>query len=229
MRAGAGAIMKHKSHIKSHVKNIIVGIDLAGKPANPTGFARLTVTAKSKLAVTSTLLYDTVDIVNETLAVNPDLVCIDAPLTLPRGRCCLNKDCSCAKSGRNMREVERVMYKRKIRIFPPTFAGMKTLTLRGMELAAIFHKNKLHVIEVYPGSTQDILGIPRKHQDLSGLQAGLKRLGIKVLPRTKPKRLTQDELDAITSAYTGYLYLNGQAEAIGDPEEGVLIVPLACK
>ncbi|GAG32959.1 unnamed protein product, partial [marine sediment metagenome] len=36
-----------------------------------------------------------------------------------------------------------------------------------------------------------------------------------------------DELDAIVAAYTAYLRGQGQAEAVGDPQEGVIYVPKA--
>ena len=40
-------------------------------------------------------------------------------------------------------------------------------------------------------------------------------------------RLSHDHLDAIVAAYTAYLHGRGQAEAVGDPEEGVIYVPRA--
>jgi predicted nuclease with RNAse H fold len=39
------------------------------------------------------------------------------------------------------------------------------------------------------------------------------------------RKLTGDELDAITAAYTGILYLKGDVELVGDPREGLLVLP----
>jgi predicted nuclease with RNAse H fold len=37
--------------------------------------------------------------------------------------------------------------------------------------------------------------------------------------------LSGDELDAITAAYTGYLFLKGKAIEIGDKKEGTIVLP----
>ncbi|MGC9031721.1 MAG: DUF429 domain-containing protein, partial [Minisyncoccia bacterium] len=73
----------------------------------------------------------------------------------------------------------------------------------------------------YPGATQDILKIPRKQKGLKKLLNGLKKHGIKV----ERKNLSGDELDAITAAYTGYLFLKGKTIEIGDKKEGIIILP----
>ena len=39
-------------------------------------------------------------------------------------------------------------------------------------------------------------------------------------------RLGHDQLDAVVAAYTAYLYDRGQAEGLGDREEGLIWVPL---
>jgi predicted nuclease with RNAse H fold len=39
------------------------------------------------------------------------------------------------------------------------------------------------------------------------------------------RSLTQHESDAIIAGMTGYLYINGQTESVGDPEEGYVIMP----
>lgn len=37
--------------------------------------------------------------------------------------------------------------------------------------------------------------------------------------------LTSHEIDAVTAALTGYLYLQEKTELIGDEEEGYIVVP----
>jgi len=41
---------------------------------------------------------------------------------------------------------------------------MRKLTMRGIKLREIFQSQGFHVIEVYPGGAQDVLGIPRKRE-----------------------------------------------------------------
>jgi predicted nuclease with RNAse H fold len=94
------------------------------------------------------------------------------------------------------------------------------LTERGIKIRKILEK-KYKVIEVYPGATQNILKIPRKQKGLKKLLNGLKKLGIKI----ERKKLNGDELDAITAAYTGYLFLKGKTTEIGDKKEGIIVLP----
>jgi hypothetical protein len=60
---------------------IIVGIDLAGKAENPTGWATL----KNKV-VSACHLFSNREIMKEALNCNPTLIAIDAPLNLPRDK-----------------------------------------------------------------------------------------------------------------------------------------------
>jgi predicted nuclease with RNAse H fold len=88
-------------------------------------------------------------------------------------------------------------------------------------------KNKLEgrglrVFETYPGAAQDIWGIPRQ-KDLQGLKRGLKRF--KLQGNWLRPEVTKDELDALTCALVAREELSGNAMAIGDPEEGLMILP----
>ena len=74
-------------------------------------------------------------------------------------------------------------------------------------------------LEVYPGGTQDVLGIPRKQKRLDNLTAGLENLGIKGLINP----MSDHELDAVTCAYVGKLFLEGEAVVYGDPCNGIVM------
>jgi predicted nuclease with RNAse H fold len=100
---------------------------------------------------------------------------------------------------------------------------MRMLTERGMRLAAEFSAGGVSVVEGYPGAAQDLLGIPRKGADLGGLARGLRRLGLRGDLR-RPD-LTHDELDAATIAWVGREHLQGRSLVIGDPTEGVMVLP----
>jgi Uncharacterized conserved protein len=98
---------------------------------------------------------------------------------------------------------------------------MRKLTERGIMLKNFFISKGLRVIEAYPGGAQDMLKLPRKSKGINELIKGLKSLNIRGIR----DNITHDELDAITCAYVGIKYLQGEYLAIGDPEEGLIILP----
>lgn len=195
----------------------VVGIDLAASPGRRTGWALL-----DGDQVVSTPLRTTEEIVARTLAGTPDLVTIDAPLSLPLGRDCARDDCACRRFGIT-RLAERELRRRGIGVFWCLLPSMQALTLRGMELAETFRAHGIPVLEVYPGAAQDLLGIPRKRAGLDQLHAGLSHFGIRGM-RDLPA-VSHDELDAITAALVGVFYLAGRYEAVGSEVEGMIVLP----
>ena len=111
----------------------------------------------------------------------------------------------------------------KIKFFPITLGPMRKLTSRGMKLKNNLETMGLKVIESYPGSIQDMLGMPRKQEGLEKLRKALADYGVK--GDVHKSEITHDELDAITSALVGVMFLKGNYLAIGDPEEGLMILP----
>lgn len=196
----------------------VVGIDLAGVTKKKTGFCVL----DENLNVKTSILATNAEIINEVLKINPGVVSIDAPLALPRGRDCLRKNCSCRKYG-HFRECDRALLKMRIKFFPITLGPMRKLTKRGIKLRKFFEKLGFKVIESYPGSIQDILGLPRKQKGIEKLRKALIEYGF--TGDVSKKDITDDELDAITSALVGKMYLENNYMAIGDPEEILMILP----
>jgi hypothetical protein len=150
------------------------------------------------------------------------LVSIDAPLSLPRGRCCLKNECACAQSGIHLRKCDIEVRAMGIRILPLTIGPMRMLTERGIALKNEFERRGYRVIEAYPGGAQVIWGIPRQ-DDPGGLRRALKRLGIR--GDISRKSISPHELDAITCALVGRLYLENEYLATGEPDEGQIIFP----
>ena len=194
---------------------VVVGIDLRAKPERPTGWA----VCRGTSTETEVLFTDD-EIVARTLAEKPDLVSIDAPLSLPRGRYAVSDDSPCRKAGGIVRDAERVLWSRGIRVYPALIRQMQGLTARGIELTRILESQGVKVIESYPGAAQDVLNIPRKKQDESLLAGGLSQFGYSF-----DGQKTHDELDAITSALVGHFHLAGEYEAIGAKDEGFMIIP----
>jgi predicted nuclease with RNAse H fold len=193
----------------------VVGIDLAGSEKRPTGICIL----EGKQARVSVVHID--DEILQALGKDVHAIAIDAPLSLPYGRCCLRDDCRCAGRA-HFRVCDLELRKMKIKFFPITLGPMRQLTLRGLALKEKLEKRGLRVFETYPGAAQDIWGIPRQ-KDPQGLKQGLKRF--KVEGNWLGPKVTKDELDALTCALVARDYLKGNAIAIGDPEEGLMILP----
>ena len=203
--------------ISAHKDPSCTGIDLAGSERRPTGICVLKgQDATLSLARTDEEILRCID------ATSTGLIAIDSSLGLPARRCCAEDTCECRKYG-IMRECERILRRRGIRVYPTLIKSMQKLTLRGIHLAGILREQGYEVIESYPGAIQDILEIPRKKADPARLRAGLYGLGLRI--RTRGDPVTLDELDALTAALGGYFYLAGWYEAIGNAEEGYLILP----
>jgi uncharacterized protein YprB with RNaseH-like and TPR domain/predicted nuclease with RNAse H fold len=194
---------------------VVVGIDLRGNPRNPTGWAECCA-HKTETRV----LHDDAEILAATKRVKPDLVSIDAPLSLPRGRFSVSDESPCRKTGGIVRDAERILWSKGIRVYPALIRNMQGLTERGIRLTGELNHAGIAVIESYPGAAQDILGIARKRDDPQHLRRGLRQFGFQIRGEQ-----THDELDAITSALVGYFYLAGDYEGIGAEDEGYLIVP----
>ena len=194
------------------VRTLVAGIDLAGNPKNPTGICLL----EDRKIVDCRELYDDEEIIAYCLEAKANLAAIDAPLSLPPGRESIEDE-----NGQHLRECDRRLTQLGIKFFPITLGPMRQLTKRGMLLKAALENEGVRAIEMYPGASQDIWQIPRKQKGLEKLRAGLENLGIEGLRED----MSDHELDAISGAYTGYLFLMGRADILGSFEEGAIIVP----
>ncbi len=194
----------------------ILGIDLAGVENRDSGVCLL----DEELNAEVFSLKSDDEIISLIMKTRPDVIAIDAPLSIPLGRCCLRDKCSCKNKG-HLRECDRALLKMKIKFFPVTLGPMRKLTERGMRLKEIIEGKGFKVIEVYPGGAQDMLGIPRKKKGIDELRKGLLKMGIKGISKVK----SHDELDAVTSALVGKMFFEDDYLALGNPEEGLIIMP----
>lgn len=182
----------------------IIGLDLAGVETRPTGYCKLL-----EMEVETSLIYTDAEILTKIRQIAPRIVAIDAPLSLPPGRKSLEE-----RDGNHLRECDRELLKRGIKFFPVTLGPMRKLTERGIRLKIILEEENFSSIEVYPGGAQDVLGIPRKQKGLEKLKAGLENLGLKGLTN----EMSDHELDAVTCAYVGKLFLEEKAVIYGKPD-----------
>jgi predicted nuclease with RNAse H fold len=192
----------------------VVGLDLAGSARRTTGFCRL----DGRFAVTLAPLHTDAEIEERIFASRPAIVSVDAPLSLPLGRADIED-----RTGPHLRGCDRALLARRIRFFPITLGPMRMLTARGLRLRSRLESEGLRVIESYPGGAQDVLGFPRKQEGVERLRRALRRWGL--TGDIARRGLSHDELDAATSAVVGRMVLDGAAEALGDPAEGLLYLP----
>lgn len=198
---------------------LALGIDLRSGPRYPTGVAVLDAGLRVQLiAVVRT--NEQIEAIVERF--EPAIIAIDAALGLPEGRCCADKSCPCAVHG-IMREADRVCAAEGYRPFPSLLPSMVRLTLRGIVLSQRMLAAGRRVIEVYPGMAQDVMGIPRKGAGVDELRRGLFRAGVRGIPRKR--RVTHDELDAVTCAHVGLMHLDGKTEVMGPGVPLPLVLP----
>ncbi len=171
-----------------------VGIDLTGSEKRASGVATLW---DDGLAQTERLKTDE-DLLAMVDFTGPDIVSIDSPLSLPEDPTKIYRDC------------ELTLKRRGIGVYWCLLPSMKALTIRGIALASKLRGQGFNVIESYPGAAQDILGIPRKSKGVQVLADALTEYGIR-----GNLAVSHDELDAITAAIVGQMYLKGDYEALG--------------
>src|SRR5690242_534770 len=95
---------------------VCLGIDLAGVEHRETGIAVL---RAGRLELLEKAASDADILACAHLAGREALVAINAPLTRPRGRCCLDDDCDCRRDpGTRSRQLERDLARMRV----PTLA-----------------------------------------------------------------------------------------------------------
>jgi len=205
----------------------VFGIDLTSTETKSS--ACLGLDGKLQLVYLGFLARDS-DIIDITNFYSPEIIAIDAPLSLPMGLCCLEENCPCQpKFHRKNRQCDQKLRQQGIPCYPTTKETfIKPLIYRGIGL-----KNKLcqmgfKVIEVYPYASKARLfgkNMPRKTtaQGIAFLKARLEKL----LPGLKPYLSMFDHnlCDAAIAAYTAFLHCQNMADAVGNEEEGLIFIP----
>lgn len=200
---------------------LCLGVDLAGVEHRETGIALL---RDGRLELLATAATDD-DILRFAALAGPGAtLAVNAPLTLPRGRCCLDDDCRCRHDpGTRSRQVERDLLHLRV----PTLATalLKVLARRGIRLAAALRAAGWEPLEVYPYATLRLLGLPT-----SGKRTQLGRLRIHsalqaLVPGLEHPAASEHQLDAVVCAYTAQLWRDGHTRAVGSPDEGVMVIP----
>ena len=127
----------------------VVGIDLAGKVENPTGFCLLTESGSQ-----TKLLFSDMEILKEVDEIKPDCIAVDAPFWIPRFGA--------------WRPSDEKLLKRGFQPLSPLLPTMRTLALRASHLVKVLREKDYRVIEVFSNASEKVLGLskePRKNKD----------------------------------------------------------------
>src|SRR5439155_1032285 len=100
---------------------VVLGIDLAGSPRRPTGLCLL-----RGLSAQTHVAFSDEDILNTVQQAQPDLVPIDAPLSLPKGRKTISD-----RGDEHFRDCDLELRRRGIRFFPVKPVPGKTKSVKG--------------------------------------------------------------------------------------------------
>jgi predicted nuclease with RNAse H fold len=208
---------------------MVFGIDLTSSEAKPSACICL----NDKLEVVFHGLLHTDDNITKAIGLSsPQIVAIDAPLSLPLGLCCLEQSCDCQpRLPWKGRWCEQELASRAIPCYFTTKKSIiKRMVYRGIALKDALSRQSHEVIEVYPYASKVRLfgkSVPPKTRAL-GLDWLGKKLSV-LLTNLDPRleRWSHDMCDAAIAAYTGLLYIHGEAEVVGNTEEGLIYIPIS--
>ncbi|MDX2127587.1 MAG: DUF429 domain-containing protein [Chloroherpetonaceae bacterium] len=190
------------------------GVDLSAKVDEITGVAAIN--SNRELVFVNQVKPD-IAIRNYIDYHRPSIVAVDAPITLP-----------CGKYGTYAsRKCDRDITSLGIPAFATSMLAQ--LTFRAIAIRKTLPQ-RYELIEVYPQATKvrlalSVAGKKSSEEVREFTQTRLARI-IKNMPRPSNILLTDDELDAILSAYTAFLYQYKLTEGCGDPSEGLIHIPL---
>ena len=159
-----------------------------------------------------------------------ELIAIDAPLSLPKGLCCLEESCSCQpRAGVKGRNCERELARLGIPCYFTTKKSIiKAMVYRGIRLKTELEAIGYKVIEVYPyASKLRLFGKPIPPKLRPGGLTFLKQRICQLLPSITAyiDGFNHDMCDAAIAAYTAFLCTRGKTELCGEPEEGTICLP----
>lgn len=198
-----------------------MGIDLAGVPHRETGVAIL---RAGRLELLTSVGSDEEILELARQAGRWGTVAVNAPLTRPLGRCCLDDDCPCRTDpGTRSRQLERDLARMRV----PTLATalIKVLARRGARIAAAIRERGREPLEVYPFATLRLLGLPCHGKRTPAGRRKIHRALKPLVPGLNHPRASEHQLDAVVCALTALLWRQCRTRTVGNPEEGLMIIP----
>jgi predicted nuclease with RNAse H fold len=207
---------------------MIFGVDLRASPKRPSAVVALN--GHSVISFLTTFGDDT-ELFQMGQAYQPSLIAIGAPLSLPKGLCCLETSCPCKTETpqKKGRQAELELARMGIScFFTHKRSIIRTLIYRGIELRSRLKELGHEVIEVYPHATKVLLfgdKVPPKSNpgSLTFMKEHLAPLVQGLDPHLNG--LDRNSCDAVVNAYTAHLHAEHATDVLGTPEEGLLVLP----
>ena len=205
-----------------------LGIDLTSTEAKPS--ACLGLDNQLNLIYLGFLNGDS-DILKVASRYEFELIAIDAPLSLPKGLCCLEESCSCQPRRTRVkgRNCEQELARLGIPCYFTTKKSIiKAMVYRGIRLRTELEATGYEVIEVYPYATKlRLFGKPIPSKLKPDGLTFLKQHICQLLPNITPyvDGFNHDMCDAAIATYTAFLCSQGKTEQCGEPEEGTICLP----
>jgi predicted nuclease with RNAse H fold len=201
--------------------DICVGIDLAGVERRETGIALF---SGGWLALLTSAGSDA-EILSFIARCRPRAtVAINAPLTRPRGRCCLDDDCPCRYDpGTRSRQLERDLLHMGVPILATGLINV--LARRGARLAAALRSVGIEPLEVYPYATLRLLGLPTKGKRTKVGRRIIHDALQPLVPGLAHPDASEHQLDAVVCAHPAYLWRQGRSRTVGVADEGLMVIP----
>ncbi|WZO99909.1 DUF429 domain-containing protein [Isosphaeraceae bacterium EP7] len=213
--------MVARTRMRPRVPGICVGIDLAGVPHRETGVAILRDGRLDLLVAAST---DDEILELASRAGRRGTIAINAPLTRPAGRCCLEDDCRCrVDPGTRSRALERELGRMGV----PTLATalIKVLARRGAILDASLRERGFDPLEVYPFATLKLLGLPWQAKKTKLGRRKIHRALKPLVPGLNHPRASEHQIDAVVCALTALMWRQRQTCTVGIADEGLMVIP----
>ena len=206
----------------------VLGVDLRASRKKPSSIAVLD--SQSHLTELSSFFEDN-ELIKVVDDINPDVVAIGAPLNLPSGFCCLDQSCECRflEPNRKGRLLELELAKMGISCFYTNKGSIiRELIYRGIRLSQMLCDAGHNVIEVYPHASKMLLfgdKVPPKNSaaSINYMIGHLTPLVPGMEDYTND--LDRNRCDSIINAYTGQLHTQSNTDILGDPNEGILVLP----
>lgn len=200
---------------------VCVGIDLAGVEHRETGVAIL---RDGRLELLTSAGTDVEVMRLATSAGRWATLAINAPLTRPLGRCCLDDECPCRHDpGTRSRQLERELARMGI----PTLATalIKVLARRGRRISLALRVAGFDPLEVYPYATLRLLGLPSEGKRTPASRRKIHRALKPLVPGLNHPKASEHQLDAVVCALTAQLWRQGRTRTVGLADEGFMVIP----
>lgn len=206
----------------------VMGVNLRAFAKSPSTVVKLDGNLRSICVGT---FYEDEELFQVVDALHPQVIAIGTPLTLPAGLCCLEPTCECDFECQEAkgRQFELELSQMGVSCF---FTSKRTvvrdLIYRGLDLYHRLSDMGAQVIEVYPHATKKILfGDKVSREHVTGALYFMNKELSRLIPGLNhdSSDLDRNTWHAVLNAYTGFLHLNNATDTLGNPTEGVLVIP----